>query len=203
MLANALYAPVSLGCVFDEADLTGLGIEIDSHITVLYAAGKTIEKKTVLSDIEAVLGPEEFNTFMELLEDTNNMDSVLDHFKLDIFENDSDFIILKLLESSPIYESLVLINKAFRAKYGVSAEFTYTPHMTLAVLKSGMGKKYLESEKLESVLRSSKVIYEDLIISYGTSSELTDREKHGITTFHAVTRYFREEDLRKELKELK
>ena len=39
MLAIGLYTPVELGSIFDSADYKGTGLELDSHITLLYAQG--------------------------------------------------------------------------------------------------------------------------------------------------------------------
>ena len=56
MLAVNLDCPVSLKALFDEADLKDTGVELDSHITLLYAQGRELDRKAFLPDIEGILG---------------------------------------------------------------------------------------------------------------------------------------------------
>ena len=64
MLAVNLDCPISLKALFDEADLKDTGVELDSHITLLYAQGKEIDRKEILSDIETILGDEDYDDFI-------------------------------------------------------------------------------------------------------------------------------------------
>lgn len=202
MLACSLYTPVSLSGIFDSEDLKDTKIELESHITILYAQGIKLPKDNMISDIKDVLGEDDFYKLNKLLED-GEIKNVFDYFDLGVFENDSDYVVLKLKkESGPIFEYLNIMNKGLKAKYDVPSAFAeYTPHLSLAELNPGTASKYYESKKLKAVLNNSKVSMEDLVLSYGLSNEKEDRLKYNLTKYHAVDRFFREENLKKENEE--
>lgn len=206
MLNCTLYLPVSLSSIFDKEDLKDTGIENESHVTLLYAAGKEIPKDNLLGDIETILGDSDFSfdNFMEFIknEETGKTDRVMNCFELGSFENDSDYIVLKMKQECKIYFTLGLINKGLRAKYGVSSEYSYTPHLSLAELKPGTTSKYLNNPKLNLILGDSFVSFEDLVISYGPSNTPVDRERYNLTTFNVVDYFFHTERNRKENMEL-
>jgi len=202
MLAMNLSTPVSLGCVFEESDLKDTGVELDSHITLLYAQGKKIEYGGLLSSIKDILGDEDWR-WLEGMIRGDEFYSVLDLFELGSFENDSDYIILKLRKGTPLFKTLSLINKGLSIKEDVKSEYsTYIPHLSLAELEPGKAGKYLESDILKEILSDSAVSVEDLFISYGTSSEPTDREQRWLTSWKNVDRFFRIINLKKELESL-
>ena len=202
MLAMNLSTPISLGCVFEESDLKDTGVELDSHITLLYAQGKKIEYSGLLSSIKDILGDEDWR-WLEGMIRGDEFYSALDLFELGSFENDSDYIILKLRKGTPLFKTLSLINKGLSIKEDVKSEFsTYIPHMSLAELEPGKAGKYLENNILKEILLDSVVSVEDLFISYGTSSESTDREQRWLTSWKNVDRFFRIINLRKELESL-
>lgn len=202
MLAVNLDTPVNLGCVFDSEDLKDTGIELDSHITLLYAQGKELPKQDLLSDIKTILG-EKTIEFMNLLENEHDY-KVLDYFHLSSFENDSDYVVLKLNEDKKdLFNDLFLINKGLRVKYDVSVEFdNYSPHITLAELKPGMAKKYMESEKLNMILEDTYLDFYDIILSYGTSNEVKDRKQYHLTSYNSLPRYFKMFNEERELETL-
>ena len=137
MLAMNLSTPVSLGCVFEESDLKDTGVELDSHITLLYAQGKKIDYTGLLSSVKDILGDEDWR-WLEGMIRGDEFYSVLDLFELGSFENDSDYIILKLRKGTPLFKTLSLINKGLSIKEDVKSEFsTYIPHMSLAELEPG------------------------------------------------------------------
>ena len=105
MLAMNLSTPVSLGCVFKEEDLKDTGVELDSHITLLYAQGKRIEHVGLLSGIKEILGDEDWR-WLEGMIRGDEFYSVLDLFELGSFENDSDYLVLKLRKGSPLFKVL-------------------------------------------------------------------------------------------------
>lgn len=202
MLACALYTPVSLSSIFKEEDLKDTGIELESHITLLYAKGVVIPSENLIEDIATILGSK-FDGFWNFLKEGNFVgESVLDTFNLGLFENDSDYVVLKMKQDNDFYQNLKLINTGLRNKYGVTSEFTYTPHISLAELNPGTAKNYVENNgKLMAVLESSKFAPEDLVISYGPSNVVEDRVKRNLTKFHTVDRFFREENLKREDKD--
>ena len=198
MLAVNLDCPISLKALFDEADLKDTGVELDSHITLLYAQGKEIDRKEILSDIETILGDEDYDDFIARIAKAKVI-PVFDVFELGCFENDSDYLILKLKKDSQIYSWLSQINRALRIRYDVSSDFAdYTPHLSLAELQPGTVGKYLESEEIKNVLNDSVVSLDDIMISYGLSNEPEDRKQYFLTAFHSVDRYFRLKNLKAE-----
>lgn len=202
MLAVNLDTPVNLGCVFDSEDLKDTGIELDSHITLLYAQGKELPRQDLLSDIKTILG-EKTIEFMNLLENEHDY-KVLDYFHLSSFENDSDYVVLKLNEDKKdLFNDLFLINKGLRIKYDVSVEFdNYSPHITLAELKPGMAKKYMDSEKLNMILEDTYLDFYDIILSYGTSNDVKDRKQYHLTSYNSLPRYFKMFNEERELETL-
>ena len=201
MLNCSLYLPVSLSAIFSREDLKDTGIENESHITLLYAQGKEIPRMNILGDVETILGSKEFDDLIEYIK-SENTDRILDSFEVGSFENDSDYVVLKMKQSSKFYKTLGLINKGLRMKYEVSSEYSYTPHISLAELKPGTAKKYLEDPRINLILKDSFVSFEDLVISYGPSNTSVDRLRYNLTTFNAVDYFFHTENMRKENSEL-
>ncbi len=198
MLAVNLDCPISLKAVFSETDLKDTGIELDSHITLLYAQGREIDKNDLLDSIKEILGDGGYYDFLSKLSNPREY-KISDIFDLGSFENDSDYVVLKMKNSCSIYEDLSKINRGLRLKYDVATDFDdYTPHLTLAELQPGTAEKYLKSETLLKVLEDSVVNYEDIMVSYGLSNEPEDRKQYFLTTYHCVDRYFRMEHLRSE-----
>ena len=64
MLAIGLYTPVELGSIFDSADYKGTGLELDSHITLLYAQGKVLPKEEIIEDLKTLVNWEMFNVLI-------------------------------------------------------------------------------------------------------------------------------------------
>ena len=202
MLAVDLSTPVCLGCVFKEEDLKDTGIELDSHITILYAQGKRIEHTGLLSDIKQLLGKEDYEWLEGMIKNDESY-KVLDSFDLGMFNNDSDYVVLKLRKGTELYRILSLINKGLSIKFGVKSDFdSYIPHVSLAELEPGKAEGYLKSDLLREVLEDSIFGIEDLFISYGTSNEPEDREQRFLTSEKCIDRFFRLINLKKELKEL-
>lgn len=203
MLNCTTYLPISLLSIFDEGDLKDTGIEVEPHITLLYAPNQEISRFDILGDIETILGEKDFDDFIKILKDENT-EPLFKYFELGTFSNESDYLVLKLRENNDIFKKLSLINKGLRAKYNVSTKFpNYTPHLTLAELEVGSAKKYLNNKSLNLILRDSYVSFEDLVISYGPSSTPVDRERYNLTTFNAVDYFFYVERNKKELENLR
>ena len=195
MLAVNLIMPVDLGSIFDSGDVTEL--ELDSHATIIFAKNKTIEREEIKEDIGLILEPDQLN----FLIDYEREYSVFEVCDLSLFENDEDILVLKLKDSE-CKEYLTLLNKALSTKYDITSDFSsYTPHITLATLKKGEGKKYLNDEKVRHVLEDSRLAFEDLMISYGKEGE-QDRTQYFLTNKSCVDRYFRLYNLRLSNKDL-
>lgn len=210
MIAANLITPVSLASIFETADLKGSGINFDSHITLLYADGLSLDKEEVLGCIdgisvrsEALLNPGP-GAFTNYLRDLSNRRAVhvLDLFDLSNFENDSGYVVLKLKKDSEWFNILAELNQGLKEEFGVKTLFKdYTPHITLAELKPGTTEKYLKSKTLLAVLKESKVRLEDLILSYGQKG-VDDFDVRNLTINRAVDRYFRDRYLRQLASEL-
>ena len=141
MLTANLQTPVSLSAIFDDSDLKDTGIELDSHITLLYAQGRDIPRTNLLNDIKDILGYDDTVEFLKYLEEERE-ENVLDIFDLGKFENESDYVVLKMKEDFGLFKYLRLINKGLAVKYEVPSKFdSYTPHLTLAELNPGTAQK--------------------------------------------------------------
>ena len=196
MLAVNLNLPVDLGSIFDSEDVTDL--ELDSHVTILYAKNKTIDHLDILKDISTILEPERLQFLVDYTKEYN----IFDMCELGLFENDEDYLVLKLKDSW--YKTYcTMLNKALMTRYDLTSDFSsYNPHITLATLVKGTGKKYLEDEKVKLVLGDGLISFEDLMISYGGENDGPDRKQYFLTHNSCISRYFRLDNLRKENKEL-
>lgn len=214
MMAMIMETPVTLGCLFDEDDLQGTGVELESHITLFYAPEVVIPKDDVLEDIEALMGPKQWEVMMKNLRESEYLpdDWFGTIFELDLFENDSDYLILKLRDCDDpmakwMMESFKVINKGLGRKWEVESRFPYTPHLTLAELKPGRGRKYMSDSRFPQVLSDTSLSYGDLVLSIGPAGgDLEygkDRKQYNLTSYTAVQRYFHLEELRKELETLR
>lgn len=191
MLAVSLNTPIDLNSVIKEDDLKGDGIIQDSHITIIYGKEMRIPVDEVLPTVSESLGENEYSVFTEVLKDSFKF-KVLNLFDLDVFEKDDyDYLILKLKKGNEIHDKLSKINNGLESKWNITSDFPeYNPHITLAELIPGSGRKYLSNNILLNVLGDSKVGLEDLVMSYGEDGGPFD--KWNVTTYHAVERLFRE-----------
>jgi hypothetical protein len=196
MLAVRLDLPVDLGSIFDSEDITDL--ELDSHVTVLYAKNKTIEPQELKESINMILDKDQ----IEALTNGDNELDLLELTELGLFENDDDYLVLKLKDSWQ-KKFCTILNKGLSTKFDVVSDFSsYNPHITLATLKKGTGKKYLDSEKVRLVLEKGILAFEDLMVSYGGENDGPDRKQFFLTNRFCVSRYFRIDNLRKSNNEL-
>ena len=191
MLTTPFYTPVDLRCIFEESDLKGEGVVLDSHITVLYAKELEIPKETILKDTITILG-DDFDEFEEMLKRDEKF-SVMNLFSLDYFEGqDSDYVILRMKKEGQGWNHLEIMNKALSRKYEVKSDFSeYNPHITLAEVVKGSAKKYLESKKLQLILEDSKISVDDIIVSYGGPKAEDPWKQYHVTNYHALDRFFK------------
>lgn len=112
----------------EEGDIyteDGFGIESDSHVTLLYGLSPQVELEQVTKKLDG-------KSFGE----TKIGD-------VSLFEKD-DYDVLKFSAFSP---SLQLANKKLRELPYENDFPIYKPHLTLAYIKGGLGKKYVEMFK--------------------------------------------------------
>lgn len=196
-----LYTPVDLFPMFNVEDLKGTGVELESHITVLYAKEVEISSEKLKADVERFLDTEiDGNSIQDMIKTTNYI-KVLDLFQLSKFENESDILILKLKTDNKWFDELFKFNKRLVNKYNITPTFNqYTPHITLAELEKGKSSKYLNSRNFLAVLNDSYIDFEDFIVSYGFTNADDRRQKY-LTHEKCVDRYFRIREAERRMKE--
>ena len=194
MLSMSLFTGIDLSAVFKEEDLIGTGIERDSHITVFFSPDKVISKIGMLDKINTLLGEDsDFIGKFKLQERYK----VLDYFEVGKFENESDYLVLKLQKDNELYDTLGILNTGLVSAYDIKSTFKdYTPHMTLAELQPGTAKNYMFSPILGLILESAEFSIDDFVLSYGT--EESEYKQFNITSENAVNRYFRQKELFKD-----
>ena len=189
-----LYTPVDLGSVFSEDDLCETGLELDSHITILYCPNKLLPKTTIMEDIKTILGDEKYEEFIGYCKN-ERFRNIPNLFELSSFSNDYDYVILKLRKNNEFYGILNLLNKGLRTKYRVESNFPeYTPHITLAQVRKGEAQKYVDNPALNQIIEDSRVDFEDLI--YSSDNGDKNWKQKFLTQFKNVDRYFRLENLK-------
>ena len=126
MLAASLNTPVSLGAIFEANDLKDTGIEYDSHITVLYAR-KDLSRQALLSDIDFLAINDKGQSISDILKIEKKEEDfaipVFEIFELGKFENDSDYVILKLKNNNQWYSILDKLNKYLGKKYEITSDY--------------------------------------------------------------------------------
>ena len=123
--------------LIDEGDLSDNGIEHETHVTLLYGlhAGVTLDQvKTALDGINV----------MEV-EITG----------ISLFENTEDVLKFDVRAS----KGLLSVRDALMALPNTQSYPDYKPHITIAYLKSGCGKKYLPSKPFNYSLKVTELIY--------------------------------------------
>ena len=198
MLACNLLTPISLGSIFLDDDLKDTGIELDSHITILYAQDKIIDKTEILQKIGS-----RYISYIQGLVRDDYYPAVFDLFELSSFSNESDYVVLRLKDTTELYQKLKWLNSELSKIYQVKSEFgTYKPHLTLAELKPGKAAGYLKSDLLQRVLKDSAFQPEDFIISY-SHGDSKDFIQHDLTHNRSVDRIFRIRDKQSDLDDLR
>lgn len=133
--------------MIDPNDYEEDGFEDEPHITVQYG-----------------FAPEVMAT--EVIAKVNPVPCMIKFGKLALFENDND--VLKIDIISP---DLRKLNKAVMEKFSITTKYPdYKPHATIAYLKKGTGKKYLE--KFGNPLKDK----ETLANKFSYSSPTHDKE---------------------------
>ena len=124
-------------------DLTSDGIENEPHVTILY--GFDIDKVSK-SDIKKELDKLEINPIEIEIDKTS------------IFKNDEYDVVKFDVKNS----ELSRLNKYFKEHFPYETDFPkYHPHMTIAYVKSGMGKKYNNIEIKDTILNADKLVYSE------------------------------------------
>ena len=123
----------------DKNDLDNKGLETDPHITLLYGLQPEVTEQQVKEKLKSI-------SF-----------SSVSLSNVSIFEGPAD--VLKFdVEEPGVYEA----NKALRELPYTSDFPDYHPHVTIAFIKKGLGKKYVDMFKNEKLNTPSKgIIYKN------------------------------------------
>jgi len=124
----------------EENDLTGDGLEIYSHATVLYGfVDDKIVVQDVLDKVAETMGPIE-----------------IDVKGISIFENEKYDVVKYDVESA----QLTALNKHFSDNFENENKFpNYHAHITIAYVKPGEGKKYIKTFEEPIKLYSTDFVY--------------------------------------------
>jgi 2'-5' RNA ligase len=134
----------SITSYIDEEDLykpenKRYGLETEPHLTVLYGLHSDVNDQDVLN----------------VFKDVKSSDIQLDILGIDIFEN-KQFDVVKMNVKS---ETLNNLNAELRKLPHTSDYPDYKPHITIAYLLPGRGKKYIEPDYKFKFNQVKKVIY--------------------------------------------
>lgn len=103
------------------------GRELETHCTILYGLHDNVNK----------------NDLVNVIKNNFNSPISLKLKKINIFEN-PEYDVLKFEIES---EQLVKYNKIICDNFDYTSNFDYNPHITIAYLKKGTGKKYITDIK--------------------------------------------------------
>ncbi|MFW6242727.1 MAG: 2'-5' RNA ligase family protein [bacterium] len=108
----------------DIYDVEGYGIEDEPHVTILYGFNNKIPRQEILDNVNKIIDPQEID---------------LNLTGIDCFENEEYDVVKINVES----DKLNYLNKFFTSNYDYQNRFPdYHPHITIAYVKPGCGKKY-------------------------------------------------------------
>lgn len=125
-----LQTKIDTDDLYEEKDNDKFGLEKESHLTLLYG----LEKEVTLDSVKEILDSFDFPKEIEVS-------------KISLFDTDDRYDVLKCDVSLPI---LNRINKKLRTLPYKNDYPDYNAHLTIAYLKKGMGKKYVDMFKSES-----------------------------------------------------
>lgn len=123
--------------IIKQEDLDGDGIEKETHVTVCYGLHKEVTTEQVKAALDGLDCKEVEITGMSL------------------FENDKD--VLKL--DVKVSKGLLALRKAVMELPNTQSFPDYKPHVTLAYLKKGIGKKYLPSKEFTYRMKVEEIIF--------------------------------------------
>lgn len=193
-LDTSLWTGLDLSAAFKDDDLLEDGIDIDSHIDILYNPNGLIEKEELLDKIKTILGDDD--SLLKDLKKNPEKLNVLDYFELGKIEKiEGDYIVLKLNPETKLFSSLNMVNTGLSSSYELR-DSNYEPYMTLAKVKKGKGKDYMFSPILNMILSNAKFNIDDLVLSY--KDKEGKQKLFNITSNNAVERFFRQEELERD-----
>lgn len=134
----------SLTSYIDEEDLykpenKRFGLETEPHVTILYGLHSDVRDEDVLN----------------VFKNVKSSDINFDIMGIDIFEN-KEFDVIKMNVKSP---TLSLLNGELKKLPHTSDYPDYKPHITIAYLLPGRGRKYIQPDYKFKFNQVKKVIY--------------------------------------------
>lgn len=128
-----------------KIDDKDFGYETDPHVTVLYGFHDNVDIEELSKTIKEVIGDKKVNLSL------NGMS---------VFNSEECDVLIFTIES----DELRKLNKLIRERFDYREFFSdYKPHMTLAYLKKGRYKKYIDNFKLKNdlAMSSRKFVFSD------------------------------------------
>lgn len=135
---NNITSMINVDDVYDEP---GFGIETEPHISVLYGIDNKISSEEVF----------------DLIKNNENLSPIkLITNKISAFENDMFDVVKFDIKSDRILElnKLITNNLPYKSSYP-----EYHPHMTIAYVKKGCGKKYAKDFEKKYEFYSKELVY--------------------------------------------
>jgi len=135
---DVVTSMININDVYNEP---GYGIEDEPHVTVLYGLNNNITSEEVF----------------ELIKKNKNLSPIkLSTNKISIFENE-DFDVVKFDIDS---DRMIELNKLLINKLSYKSDYPdYHPHMTIAYVKKGCGKKYVKDFEKKYAFYSKYLVY--------------------------------------------
>jgi 2'-5' RNA ligase len=122
-----------------KPEVKRFGLETDPHVTILYGLHSDVNDEDVIN----------------VFKDISSNDIVLNVDGIGIFEN-PEFDVIKMNVKS---DTLSILNEELKKLPHTSDYPDYKPHITIAYLLPGTGKKYIESDYKYTFNQVKKIIY--------------------------------------------
>ena len=122
-----------------KPEVKRFGLETDPHVTILYGLHSDVNDEDVIN----------------VFKDISSNDIVLNVDGIGIFEN-PEFDVIKMNVKS---DTLNILNEELKKLPHTSDYPDYKPHITIAYLLPGTGKKYIESDYKYTFNQVKKIIY--------------------------------------------
>lgn len=126
--------------LYNPKDDKGFGKEKDPHVTILYGLHSSIPDEDIAEEIEKIKTPK------------------IKMNKISAFDNNPEFDVIKFdVESDDLHK----LNKKF-CKFPYTSDYPeYHPHATIAYVKKGKAKKYIDelNKAANIAFESIKIVY--------------------------------------------
>lgn len=124
--------------IIDPQDLTDDGIETDMHVSIIYGLDNEVKTEDVRTALEEISIGQIRITNISLFENPK-----FDVLKMDVIPSKGLLLMRAMLEALPNEQTFP----------------NFEPHVTIAYLKSGTGKKYITNKKFEYPIKVTDILY--------------------------------------------